>query len=218
MKKYFVTAAGTGIGKTFVTTTLARSLYEQDRKVVALKPVISGFDPQQLDTSDTGLLLKAQGLPVTQANANVISPWQFFEPISPNMAAENEGKLIHLSELVAFCQKHENRGYLLVEGVGGVMTPIGNDYTVLDWMAALGYEVILVSGSYLGALSHTLTAYKAITAQKLKLHSMIISESEISPVPLARTLLTLKRFLPNNLLTYSITRTDKTTTLTNSIL
>ena len=62
------------------------------------------------------------------------------------------------------------------------MTPIGENYTVLDWMAALDYEVILVCGSYLGTLSHTLTACETLSARNLKLHSLVISIALPGPV------------------------------------
>jgi len=218
VRRYFITATGTGIGKTFVTAALTARLRHEGKNVIALKPVISGFDPRQLATSDTGILLNAQGLPLSQAMADSISPWQFPEPLSPDMAAEDAGRSVDLTELAAFCRADEKADYLLVEGAGGIMTPIGTDYTVLDWVAALGYEIILVAGSYLGTLSHTLTAYEAIATRGLKLHSVIISESETSPVPPTRTLLTLRRFLPNNLLTYILPRTNDAHSINNILL
>jgi dethiobiotin synthetase len=218
MKSHFITGTGTGVGKTFVTAALAAQLREKGKRVIALKPVISGFDPAQLAASDTGILLKAQGLPLSQAGAGSISPWRFPDPVSPDMAAENAGKTISFSDLIAFCRKNETADYLLVEGAGGKMTPIGDDYTVLDWMAALDYEVILVSGSYLGTLSHTLAACEAMSARKLRLRAVIVSESETQPVPLERTLLTLRRFLPNNLLTYALPRMNDADNLSSILL
>lgn len=207
-KKYFITATGTGIGKTFVTSALSLRLRGQGKKVVALKPVISGFDTAKIEDSDTGILLKSQGLPISLANARLVSPWQFPDPISPDMAAENKNTHIDFAELISFCKKNEGADYLFIEGVGGVMTPICHNRTVLDWMEELGYEIIIVAGSYLGTISHTLTACQAVTGRDLKIRSIIISESEISPVPSPRTILTLKRFLPNNVPLYCIKRND----------
>lgn len=203
MKKYFVTATGTNIGKTFITAALTKQLRTKGKNVIVLKPVISGFHTPLAQT-DTGLLLKAQELPITKENIDAISPWRFTDAISPDMAAENEKKKIPFDELVAFSKK-QKADYLLIEGPGGVMTPLDKSHTVLDWMATLGFEVILISGSYLGTLSHTLTAYHAIAAKKLKIHCVIINESGASPAPLKRTVLTLKRFLPNDTI-YPVTR------------
>jgi dethiobiotin synthetase len=125
------------------------------------------------------------------------------------MAAEDEGKNIDFKTLTTFCQEKRNTDYLLIEGAGGIMSPIGKTHTVLDWIEALDYEIILITGSYLGSISHTLTAYEAIAARKLKLHSLIVNESETSPVSPERIVLTIKRFLPNNLPVNFITRAEQ---------
>src|ERR1700689_2331611 len=102
MKKlYFITAAGTGVGKTFVAAALACELKSRGKSVAALKPIISGFDPAAPEESDTGILLKAQGLELSEKNITAISPWRFRDPISPGMAAENENRPIDFDGLVA---------------------------------------------------------------------------------------------------------------------
>ena len=73
----------------------------------------------------------------------------------------------------------------LIEGVGGVMVPLTERETVLDWMAALGAPCLLVVGSYLGTISHTLTAAGTLAARGLDISAIVISESEESPVPVA---------------------------------
>jgi dethiobiotin synthetase len=207
MKPYFITATGTGIGKTLVTCALAWQLREQGKKVMALKPVISGFDRDNIEETDTGQLLQAQQLSPTKERMKAVSPWRFHAPLSPDMAAEEEQRTIRFDELTAFCKKPVAGGYLLIEGVGGVMTPLNEIHTVLDWMSALNYPVILVTGSYLGSLSHTLVSCHAILSRGLALHSVIVSETEHSTVPLARTVATLRRFLPDISMT-AISRLD----------
>ncbi|MEI7669203.1 MAG: dethiobiotin synthase [Pseudomonadota bacterium] len=198
MKKYFITATGTDIGKTFFTAKLTRKLVKEGKKVIALKPVISGFNINEVEKSDTGILLKAQGMAINSANIEAISPFRYEQPISPDMAAEDAGEEINLQDLLDFCKNKKDCDYLIIEGAGGVMTPIGK-FTVLDWIKALDFEIILVAGSYLGTISHTLTAYQTINAHNLKIHAIIINESENQPVSIDRTILTLKRFLPNNI-------------------
>jgi dethiobiotin synthetase len=85
-------------------------------------------------------------------------------------------------------------GILLVEGIGGVMVPLNEKETVLDWMEHLGWPAILVAGSYLGALSHCLTAASAIRAKGLQLAGIVVSESKENPVPLAETVATIRNF------------------------
>lgn len=196
MKKYFITATGTGIGKTLLTCALAYQLQQQGKTVRAIKPIISGFDVNNSRVSDTGLLLAAQNIPISPQAVDAISPWRFTAPISPDMAAEDEGRSINFEQLIAFCKKQNETEYLLIEGVGGVMVPLTSTQTVLDWMLALQYPVILVAGSYLGTLSHTLACANIIMSAGLPLHTIVISQSEYSPVSPERTKATLQRFLP----------------------
>jgi len=213
MKSYFITATGTGIGKTLFTSALAYQLRQAGRGVRAIKPVISGFDESDAGASDTGVLLTAQGLPLSQSHMDAVSPWRFAAPLSPDMAAGDEGRTIDMEPLAAFCRRQGNAEYLLVEAVGGIMTPLNVRYTVLDWAAALQFSVVLLAGSYLGSLSHTLAAAHVIRSSGLPLYAVVVSESEHSPVPLARTQETLRRFLPSATKLCSIARLDSSAAL-----
>ena len=88
---------------------------------------------------------------------------------------------------------HRNR-LTLIEGVGGAMVPLNDTHTVRDWIAALGIPVILVTGSYLGSISHTLTAIEALRVTNIPIRALIISETADSTVPLAETLQTILPF------------------------
>lgn len=212
MTGYFITGTGTEVGKTLLTCALLYQLREEGRGARAIKPVISGFDPHFLEISDTGRLLASQGLPLDAASIDTISPWRFAAPLSPDMAAADEGRAIDFERLVAFCSAQQGSP-LLVEGAGGVMTPLDASHTVLDWALALGFPVILVAGSYLGTLSHTLASASALAAAGLTLHAVVISESETSPVALARTEAALRRFLPQGVPLMSIARLDSSAEL-----
>lgn len=211
MDKYFITATGTEIGKTFVTTTLCKQLIEDGKKVVALKPVISGYVAGDMK-SDSAFILQACGQKVTEENIAKISPWRFAAPLSPNMAAQREGNNISFGELINFCREQEksDADILLVEGVGGVCVPLNDKYTVLDWIAELkDWKVILVAGSYLGSISHTLTAVHTLAARNIGLHAVVITESENSTVPLEETVETLKNFLDKSVIIFKIPRQQK---------
>jgi dethiobiotin synthetase len=138
MSRYFITGSGTGVGKTLLTCALVHQLRKEGRAARAIKPVISGFDADRSAESDTGMLLAAQGLALTQPSIEAVSPWRFAAPISPDMAAQDEGGAVEVDRLVSFCRAQEGAGLLLVEGVGGVMVPLNATHTVLDWMGALG--------------------------------------------------------------------------------
>ncbi len=198
MSRLFVTGAGTGVGKTFVICLLLRRLRAAGHWARALKPVVSGFDPADVVGSDSGLILSAMDEVADSAAVGAISPWRFSAPISPDMAALREGRAIDVGELVAFCRyaaPAENEGTLIVEGIGGAMVPLSDDECVLDWMAGLSWPVLLVAGSYLGAMSHALTAAEAVRLRGLMLAGLVVSESAESPVPLEETAATLRRFL-----------------------
>ncbi len=208
MEKYFITGTGTGVGKTFITTTLCRQLIASEKKVTALKPVISGYTPDDME-SDSALILKSCNLPITNETIEAISPWRFSAPLAPNMAAELEGKIIDFKKLVDFCKEQEasKADILLVEGVGGVCVPLNNNYTVLDWIEALpDWKIILVAGSYLGSISHTITAVKALETKNLKLHALIVNESEHNNVGMEETIKTLEHFLPKYVLIIPVLR------------
>jgi dethiobiotin synthetase len=197
MSSYFITATGTGVGKTFVTAGLIRHVRANGKKVRALKPIVSGFDAATAAGSDPGVLLTALGEPVDAENLARISPWQFMAPLSPDMAAAREERSIDFEELIALCQDAvaERSGTLFIEGVGGIMVPLSARYTVLDWTRALNIPLIVVAGSYLGTISHTLTALEVIARAKLKVAALVVNDSGDGAVPLDETVSTLRRFV-----------------------
>jgi dethiobiotin synthetase len=196
MTTVFVTSSGTGIGKTFVTARLVAELKRAGRHVQALKPVASGFDATRPEDSDSARLLEAQGLDVTPANLDAVSPWRFAAPLSPDMAAAREGRAVPFEALVASCRGAAERAEVtLIEGIGGVMVPLDARHTVLDWIAALGAPALLVVGSYLGTLSHSLTAAAALRERGVPLLGVVVSESIEQPVAAHETAATLARFV-----------------------
>ena len=194
MNAFFITGAGTDIGKTFVACGLIRALRTQNRKVHAVKPVASGFEDASARTSDPGQLLTALGREVTAEEIAAICPWRFKAHLSPDMAAAKENRAIDFEAVVAFSRTAAEDGILLVEGVGGVMVPLDGRHSTLDWMTALGFPVILVGGSYLGAISHTLSAVEVLRARGLAITAVVVSESANSMVPLDNTAQSVARF------------------------
>jgi dethiobiotin synthetase len=191
----FVTSSGTDIGKTFVTLQLIAELTSAGYRVRALKPVASGFDAAAADATDSGLLLRALGLAVTPENLDAISPWRFAAPLSPDMAAVRERRAVSWPELASLCRAPSDADVTLIEGIGGVMVPLDGEHTVLDWIAAVGAPALLVVGSYLGTLSHSLTAAAALRSRAVPLAGVVVSESLQQPAPLEETVAVLARFL-----------------------
>ena len=196
MSAIFITATGTDIGKTFVAAGLIRYWRAAGREVDARKPVATGVDPATAAESDPGILLAALGRTVTPAEIERISPWRFAAPLSPDMAARREKRAVNFDALVAHSRNAIaiHRGTLLIEGIGGVMVPLDDSHTVLDWMAALDTPVLLVTGSYLGSLSHTLTCLDVLRRRRLVIKALVVNESTHSTVPFDDTVATLRRF------------------------
>jgi dethiobiotin synthetase len=130
-----------------------------------------------------------------------VSPWRYVAPLSPDMAAAREGRTVPVDDVISYClaaigEANEAGMYLLIEGIGGVMVPLDATRTVADLIAELGIPAIVVCGSYLGSLSHTLTACEALLARRVPIDTIVISETPGSAVPLAETRDTVARFMP----------------------
>jgi dethiobiotin synthetase len=196
MTAAFITATGTDIGKTFVTAALIRHLRAAGRAADAVKPVVSGFDPDAWQESDPAVLLAALGRPLTPDQLDRVSPWRFKAPLSPHMAARREGRAIVFQEVVDFCRRSmaARSGSLFIEGIGGIMVPLDDYRTVLDWMSMLRIPIVLVAGSYVGTMSHTLTSLEVLVRRNLNVAAVVISESEGSAASLEDTVATLQRF------------------------
>lgn len=196
MPAIFITATGTEIGKTFVAAGLIRCLRRRGRGIAALKPVVSGFNADAGAGSDPAVLLKALGRKPSEVAIAAIAPWRFSAPLSPDVAAVLEGKPIDFSALVGFCEAEiaAAEDMLVIEGIGGLMTPLDAQATVLDLIEALRIPIILVAGTYLGTLSHVLTAFEVATDRGLDITALVLNETPASSVPIAATRASLTNF------------------------
>jgi len=192
----FITATGADVGTTFVVAALVRHLRQSGRAVDAIKPVASGYDPAQAAASETGMLVSALGLPFTPESIDRVSPWRFRTAASPDFAARDEGRSIDVDDVVAYCRAvvEKRRGVLLIDGVGGIMTPLDERRTVLDVMMALRLPLILIAGSYPGAISHTLTALDSLFRRDMNVLATIVRETPGSNVPLDEVVASIGHF------------------------
>ncbi len=197
-RSFFVAGSHTDIGKTFVACALLRGAIARGLRAEAYKPVVSGFDPGDWNDSDPGRLLAALGRPLSADTLAAMSPLRYRAPLAPPIAARREGDVLMLAKLLASCRLVRDSWSTdlgLIEGAGGVMSPIAEDATNLDLMAALGMPVLLVGGSYLGSISHTLTALECVRARGLDVAAVVVSESGESDAPgLMDTLEAVDRF------------------------
>jgi dethiobiotin synthetase len=179
MSAVFVTAIGTDCGKTHVSAAILRELVAQGRPALALKPLMSGYSPAALADSDAGRLLIAMGRAVSTETIDEVCWESFTDWLAPNVAARRGGVALNYAELVGFVrsrlQAHD--GPALVEGAGGVMSPMTDTHTNLDLAADLRLPVLLLASNYLGAVSHTLTALEVLASRDLDVKAVVVTET-----------------------------------------
>ncbi len=196
MTAIFITATGPNVGKTHVVASLIRHLRQSGRAVEAIKPIVCGYDSARAAASDPGTLIAALGLPFSPESIDRVSPWRFRAAVSPDLAARYEGRTIDVDGVVALCQSaiERRRDVLLIEGAGGIMTPLDESRTVLDVMMSLRLPLILVAGSYRGTVSHTLTALDSLLRRDMNVLATIVNETLDSTEPLDEVAASIGRF------------------------
>ena len=163
MKRIFITGTDTGIGKTTVARALIHDLVTRGQRVAALKPVASGCEESAggLRNRDAeGLMAEAN----VQLDYEQVNPYAFAPPIAPHIAAAEAGVEVKLEPIQRVADDID-ADWLVVEGAGGWLVPLGNDLMQADLIKALNCEVLLVSGIRLGCLNHTLLTADRITSE-----------------------------------------------------
>ena len=149
-----ITGTDTGVGKTVLTAWLAAHLRARGASVAALKPVCSG------GRGDARALHQALGGALT---LDEINPWHFRAPLAPLLAARKEQRKIQLPEVLAHVRSIARRfDIVLVEGAGGLLSPLGEDFSTRDWITALRAEVIVVGRNQLGLANHLRLTLEAL--------------------------------------------------------
>ncbi|HTN75408.1 MAG TPA: dethiobiotin synthase [Pirellulaceae bacterium] len=152
----FITGTDTNVGKTYVAACIARDLHAQGVKVGVYKPAASGCvvnEQGELVADDALQLWEAAGRP---GELSAVCPQRFAAPVAPHLAAQAEGKQLDPQLLRAGLQYWKERSdFILVEGAGGLMSPLGEDY-VADLAAEFGFPLVVVAVNKLGVINQTL--------------------------------------------------------------
>lgn len=175
MKGLFVTATDTNVGKTWVGSRLVAELIKQGVNVQARKPVESGW-PSSNDVSETDAWRLAKAMGRVEA-LDIICPNRFSAALSPDRAAQLEGKKITLQQLHQDCLREvKETDFIYVEGAGGFYSPICTDGLNADLASELGLPVLLVVENRLGCINQTLLNVEAIAKRGLKLRAIALNE------------------------------------------
>ena len=153
----FVTGTDTEVGKTYVSALIAQQLRSQGVKVGVYKPAASGCIETadgSLFSEDADALWQAAGKPAT---VNHVCPQMFRAPLAPHLSARAEGLELDRNKLFAGIEYwQQNSDFIIVEGAGGLMSPISDDDFVADLAYEFGYPLAVVVANKLGCINHTL--------------------------------------------------------------
>jgi dethiobiotin synthetase len=150
----FVTGTDTGVGKTLFAALLTAHLRSDGLRVAALKPVSSG------NRSDARLLRLASANVLTLVETN---PWHFRAPLTPMLAARRERRRVWRCDVLAHIRRIARRfDVLVVEGAGGLLSPLGEDFDSRDLIVALRALPIIVGPNRLGAINQVLLVLEAL--------------------------------------------------------
>ncbi len=174
MKSYFITGTDTGVGKTVVTAAIASLLRKRGIDVGVMKPIASGIAQKTgFRSSDVELLHEASKV---NDSDETINPLFFPLPVSPYDACKALGMKVDM-EIVfeKFEYLMKSHQILLVEGIGGIMTPIKMNYFVADMIKQMGLETIIITRSTLGTINHTVMTVEMCKKYRIPIKGLIIN-------------------------------------------
>ncbi|GEJ57835.1 dethiobiotin synthase [Anaeromyxobacter diazotrophicus] len=179
MRGLFVTATDTGVGKTEVACGLVRGHRARGLDVAAMKPAQSGHEPGE--ASDAERLRAAAG---DLDPAELVCPYTFAAPLAPAVAARVEGKSVSLPRILEAARALGARhAALVVEGAGGLMTPLTDRETYADLAVALGLPVLVVARAGLGTVNHVALTCEALRARGLAVYGIVLNRASARADP-----------------------------------
>ncbi|MDQ6973494.1 MAG: dethiobiotin synthase, partial [Mariprofundaceae bacterium] len=170
----FITATDTDAGKTWLTSHWIQALLRQGVDAQALKPVACGVHTDGIN-EDVALLARVQGM----SNPQHINAHTFTMPSAPSLAAQAEKKEVNPQALCDWCiKKMTMHDVTLIEGIGGLMVPLVEQYLVMDWLQDLAdCQVVLVVGAKLGCINHAILSLKQLQYQQRPPAYIIINDA-----------------------------------------
>lgn len=192
MHGLFVTATDTGVGKTVVSASLLAAMAAEGERVRAYKPAVTGLqDAAEIAArgqwpADHELLAAVAGM-----DAQEVSPLRYGPAVSPHLAAELAGERIApeqvLAGALAAAQPDAENCTLVVEGVGGLLVPLSERYSVCDLAVALALPVVIAARPGLGTINHTLLTLQAARSAGLRVCAVVLTPWPEQPAALERS-------------------------------
>jgi dethiobiotin synthetase len=183
MRGLFVTATDTGVGKTILSAALIAAMAGAGEPVRAHKPAVTGLgEPGGEWPADHELLAAAAGM-----RPEDVAPLRFAAAASPALAAELEGERIDPLQLVSAARAAGEHATLVLEGVGGLLAPLAEDYTVCDLAVELRLALLIAARPGLGTINHTLLTLRAARAAGLEVRAVVLTPWPAQPSELERS-------------------------------
>jgi dethiobiotin synthetase len=166
----FVTGTGTGVGKTIVSAALLAAMRVAGESVRAYKPVVTGLDePPGAWPPDHELLALAADMTSVQ-----VAPLRYGPAVSPHLAAALAGESIEPADLLVRAREHPERT-IVVEGVGGLLVPLTDGYSVRDLAVDLSLPLVVAASPSLGTINRTLLTLEAARAAGLDVRAVVLT-------------------------------------------
>jgi len=176
MNSLFVTGTDTDVGKTCITASILSYLSKMNVDVGVMKPFASGYKSTIDSVSeDVKILMKYSGV---NDPVDLINPYFFEIPTSPYDACKQLNLEIDISMVIdSYKQLSSIHDVVIVEGIGGIMTPISKNYFVSDLITDLQMNTIIVTGSKVGTVNHLMLTYQHAKEKKIPLNGFVVNEN-----------------------------------------
>ena len=175
----FITGTDTNVGKTYVAAMIVRALVVAGKKVGVYKPAASGCrqSGNELISDDALALWEAAGRP---GPLEYVCPQRFAAPLAPHLAARAEGREIDRELLLAgLAYWRERSEVVVVEGAGGLLSPLADKFYVADLAAAFGLPLVIVAPNRIGVINQTLQTVHAAQSYRsgLRIAGVVLNET-----------------------------------------
>ena len=169
---YFVSGIDTDAGKSYCTAWLARQLMAKGERVITQKFIQTGNTGHSEDIDLHRRIMGTGYLP--EDHEKLTMPEIFSYPCSPHLAARIDQRPIDFDKIERATLELSHRyDTVLVEGAGGLMVPLTEEYLTIDYIAEKHYPLIFVTSGRLGSINHTLLSFEAISRRNIPLHTVL---------------------------------------------
>ena len=173
-RKLFITGTNTEVGKTFVTCEMLKHLVKSKKSTAAFKPIETGCTKNNkiLQPNDSKLFYKVLGKTLS---IDLINPYRFIPPISPNRAIRLAKENITLNDYCDKLNLLNTHDYILIEGAGGICSPLSCDGLNIDFAKKVKMDSILIARDEIGVINNVILSINTFIKYKLNLKAIVLN-------------------------------------------